>query len=1683
VLVDNAAPAVAVTAPTANSFVNAAAPSTYTVTATSSDGAGSGVLDVHLYVCSTSDCSSSTDLGADSTPPFQAAWSLPSDGSYWIKAVSHDDVGHASSDVAPVTVDRTLPNTAILTKPGNPTNAATPTFTFNGSDNLTATAGLGFECQLDGGTWNACSSPRSFAAPADGTHTWQVRAVDQAGNADSSPDSWTWLEDRTAPIASLADPAALNPAHAVAGAVTLSSTQSDPGGAAASGVNTVAYEYSADGITWASTPQVWNTHAITDGLYSVRVVVTDNAGNQTPSTPVASVKVDNTVPTTSQDDPGQYLRGTIALSGSAVDPQDPQHEPGSGVDRVEFQVVAEGGTGWTTIGTVTSLTGPYSFNFDTTAGTTPDGWYDFRTVATDRVGNVQGATPVTHRLVDNTVPTATMTDPGQNLRGIVALASTTDDPGGAVASGVATVTYEYAAQSDGVWHATPATWDTRSLTDGLYDVRVTAVDRAGNSTTSAAVSGRRIDNTPAVTTDDAPSGFQSSDVVVHLSATDSGSGVSNTQFAVDGAAYQTGTTVTIPAPADGSKDGTHTISYFSTDNAGNVEGARTATVKIDATPPVCPSCDSSAYVRNSITLSVNPSDGGAGIASVKFQQAPIGTDVSMDAGWSDVANGTLSGGTWSASWNTTSVADGGYAVRARAVDAAHNVGRINLGTRVVDNSAPTVSVGAPLQGTTVTGSTTIAATASDANALSYSFLVNGSQIASGASSSISWNTTSVGDGTVSIAIVATDQAGNSTTSATRTVTVDNNAPAPTLNDPGANVRGTVGLGVTTDGDTASVDYQRYDGATSTWITFATVPAPFTTSFDTTALADASYDVRVIAHDGSGHSGTSPTRTVRIDNTLPTGSLTDPPAGRTIGGQHAQLTATAADGGSGVATVEFQFRPVGGSTWTSIGSATGAPYQVAWNAQTVASGDYDVRLVVTDAAGNARQTAPTTVHVDSTAPTVTLADPGAALSGRTTLTADVQGPDAARVEFQVSPAGANSWTSIATDTSSPWSVPFDTAPLSDGLYDLRAVATDTVGNDGTSVVRAGIRIDNTAPTLLATEPVEGATVAAADKIVLTASELVTPTDVTVDGRPAIAPVVVGTRIEYATGTLAAGAHTVAGTLQDATGKSSSFQIHFTIWTPADGNTWTVQANTSATKATTVQAPNSSATITMPAGAWQPNGNNWVVLSMEPTSPTDLAAASSSLDGFDFGAGGGLDINANWALSASALHRFGEPLEIVWHTAVAGAIPATRPTGATWHLIPGLSGTTLPAGQDDGYFRVGADIHVLTRHLTQFALTRDVRAPTAPTGFGGTVDQGNLTLRWSPGTDNSGQIAGYALQADGQTIRYLGSDELFATVGAFDETDQRSFTISENDVAGNMSSPSRPLRVVPSLVGLTVEQARAVLLARGFTAGNVRETESAVAAAGTIVGPTGISLAEQGSAIDLTVAAAGGGAPATKLVLNVVGTKRFSWASRTFLGARVRVTRASAVKTTLVAPGGQRLYTWRLRVKAGDTIIKLPMPKQVRRAGKYTLVWVATAGNDTTRTAIPVQIVASGQGLGKVVNPSTTPVEVVLTGSRIPKDLALGLGDSRTRFVAAASTDSAFQTTGDPGRNVRVVVIDADQYGIGLVNDLRTVFPSVRLVVLSDDPRKLAAAAKSGAIGVPRSTTSDRLAKLVSKLALN
>ena len=154
-----------------------------------------------------------------------------------------------------------------------------------------------------------------------------------------------------------------------------------------------------------------------------------------PRPPRSDVRIDNTPPTTSQNDPAS----TCARPRRSPAPQ-PTRAPAS-TTSTSSAPRRVAGPGRRSPRTRLRSTASRS-SFDTT--TVSDGHYDFRTVAYDVAGNQAAATPVTDRLVDNTRADGDhQRAPVAYLRGAVNLTSSTGDPGGSNASGVVTVAYEY----------------------------------------------------------------------------------------------------------------------------------------------------------------------------------------------------------------------------------------------------------------------------------------------------------------------------------------------------------------------------------------------------------------------------------------------------------------------------------------------------------------------------------------------------------------------------------------------------------------------------------------------------------------------------------------------------------------------------------------------------------------------------------------------------------------------------------------------------------------------------------------------------------------------------------------------------------------------------------------------------------------------------------------------------------------------------------------------------------------------------------------------------------------------------------------------------------------------------------------------------------------------------------------
>ncbi|MGH8990289.1 MAG: Ig-like domain-containing protein, partial [Acidimicrobiia bacterium] len=98
-------------------------------------------------------------------------------------------------------VVRTLPDTVIDTAPEGTVRSAEAVFTFTSSE-----GGSAFQCRIDAGPFEGCSSPRTYPGLAEGGHTFEVRALSADGRPDPTAARHGWAIDTTPPAVVGIDP-------------------------------------------------------------------------------------------------------------------------------------------------------------------------------------------------------------------------------------------------------------------------------------------------------------------------------------------------------------------------------------------------------------------------------------------------------------------------------------------------------------------------------------------------------------------------------------------------------------------------------------------------------------------------------------------------------------------------------------------------------------------------------------------------------------------------------------------------------------------------------------------------------------------------------------------------------------------------------------------------------------------------------------------------------------------------------------------------------------------------------------------------------------------------------------------------------------------------------------------------------------------------------------------------------------------------------------------------------------------------------------------------------------------------------------------------------------------------------------------------------------------------------------
>ncbi|MCM2354718.1 MAG: LamG domain-containing protein [Pseudobdellovibrio sp.] len=118
------------------------------------------------------------------------------DGTYNLSLYQTNGVSNSAQTAKTWTKDTVEPNTSLDSQPVATNYSLVSAFTFSSNE-----ASVVFQCSLDGAVYSTCASPLNFSSLVNGAHTLNVRAVDQAGNVDSTPASYSWIQEAYKTIA------------------------------------------------------------------------------------------------------------------------------------------------------------------------------------------------------------------------------------------------------------------------------------------------------------------------------------------------------------------------------------------------------------------------------------------------------------------------------------------------------------------------------------------------------------------------------------------------------------------------------------------------------------------------------------------------------------------------------------------------------------------------------------------------------------------------------------------------------------------------------------------------------------------------------------------------------------------------------------------------------------------------------------------------------------------------------------------------------------------------------------------------------------------------------------------------------------------------------------------------------------------------------------------------------------------------------------------------------------------------------------------------------------------------------------------------------------------------------------------------------------------------------------------
>jgi len=410
-------------------------------------------------------------------------------------------------------------------------------------------------------------------------------------------------------------------------------------------------------------------------------------------------------------------------------------------------------------------------------------------------------------------------------------------------------------------------------------VEFNSTDNAGNVEGTKQVTVGTADTTPPTTSaslagTSGQNGWYTSSVTVTLTATDSG-GVASRHYRIDSGSW---TTYSVPFTL--STEGSHTIEYYSIDNAGNTEGVKSVSLKIDTIKP------SSSSSVSSYTVTLSASDSTSGVDDTYYRVGPSGTYSLYSVPFSAGPAGQV------------------YTVYYYSIDNAGNketARTVQVGT--ADTTPPSTSV--TLTGTLggsgwYTSSVTISMTSSDNVAVQRTYYRwQGATAWSKFSSAFSTST----EGDRVLEYYSVDTTGNSETAKRVHVKIDRTAPTSSPSVSGGSVT------LTATDSRSGVSFIEYRIDSGSWVTYAG-------TFAVSPLWEA-HIVEFRAKDLAGNQEAVRSRTVGTDDVTPpvtSVSVTGPVGGSEWYLGSVSATITASDTASGP-----------DQTWYSLDSAAWTRY--------------------------------------------------------------------------------------------------------------------------------------------------------------------------------------------------------------------------------------------------------------------------------------------------------------------------------------------------------------------------------------------------------------------------------------------------------------------------------------------------------------------------------------------------------------------------------------------------------------------------------------------------------------------------------------------------------------------------------------------------------------------------------------